>query len=244
MKFYKKSYKEYERLAELYDAIYAAQGKDYQNESRLIHEAIEKHKLSPGQRLLDVACGTGGHFQFLKQWYTVTGLDISESMLAVAKKRLPDFTFHQGDMVDFNLADRFDAITCLFSAIGYAKTPEKMEAAISNMARHLNPGGVLVVEPWFSPQQWKVGRPSAAFVDQKELKIARMNIAEKKGNISIVNFHFLVATPDGVEHFTEHHELGLFTPDQYLAAFKKAGLKVEFDPVGIAGRGLYLGLKK
>ncbi|OGH35827.1 MAG: hypothetical protein A3B38_00375 [Candidatus Levybacteria bacterium RIFCSPLOWO2_01_FULL_36_13] len=235
--------KSYERQAVYYDAIYEAQGKDYRKEASQIHEVIDKHKKSEGNELLDVGCGTGGHFSFLREWYSIEGLDIDPHMLQVARQRHPDITFHQGDMVNFDLGKQLDVVTCLFSAIGYAMTVPNLQSAIKSLERHTKPGGVVVVEPWFSPEQWKVGRPSAVFVDKPDMKLARINISERKDNISIVNFHFLVATPGNVEHFTELHEIGLFTKEEYMEAFEKAGLQTTFDPQGITGRGLYIGVK-
>ena len=95
--------KSYERQAAYYDAIYEAQGKDYRKEANQIHEVIDKHKKSEGNELLDVGCGTGGHFSFLKKWYSVEGLDIDPHMLQVARQRFPHITFHQGAMVNFHL---------------------------------------------------------------------------------------------------------------------------------------------
>lgn len=233
----------YERQAAYYDAIYAAQGKDYQREAQQIHETIARYKKSPGSNLLDVGSGTGAHFPFLSQWYTVEGLDLDGEMLKVARKRFPGGTFHQGDMVDFQLPARFDAITCLFSAIGYTKSLENMKAAVRSMSRHLVEGGVLLIEPWFAPDEWREGTPHATYVDQPDLKIARVNISEREGDVSVVNFHFLVATGGKVDYFTERHELGLFSEQAYLDAFEDAGLDTIHDPEGIANRGLYIGVK-
>jgi ubiquinone/menaquinone biosynthesis C-methylase UbiE len=233
----------YEKQAVYYDAIYAAQGKDYQKEAEQIHEVIKSYKRSSGSRLLDVGCGTGGHFGVLKDWYGVEGLDIDAHMLNVARQRFPGVAFHAGDMVDFQLPGRFDAITCLFSAIGYTRTLERMRAAVRNMGQHLAPGGVLVVEPWFGPDQWVVGKVHAAYVDRPDLKIARINISEREGSVSTFTYHFLVGSEGKVESFTERHELGLFTEEEYRSAFEAAGLEVALDKKGITGRGLYVGVK-
>jgi hypothetical protein len=72
------------------------------------------------------------------------------------------------------------------------------------------------------------------------LKIARINLCQREGNVSIFDFEYLVGTPDGIERFTEHHELGLFTVEQYLEAFRAAGLEADHDPEGPMGRGLYI----
>jgi SAM-dependent methyltransferase len=233
----------YEKQAQYYDAVYEAQGKDYKKESNQIHDVIEKYKKSTGNTLLDVGCGTGGHFAYLDQWYQLEGLDLDKDMLKIAQQRFPNVSFTQGDMIDFKLEKRYDAITCLFSAIGYVKTVSNLNKTINNLGNHLKSGGIVIVEPWFSPDKWKPGRPAAVFVDKPDMKLARMNIAEKRDNISVINFNFLVATQGNIEHFTELHEMGLFTEEEYKKAFDQAGLQTIHDPEGITGRGLYIGVK-
>ena len=230
----------FSRSARLYDAIYASI-RDYPREAAELDRLIQS--MRPGARtLLDVACGTGAHLEHLAARYEVDGLDLDQEMLAVARERLPQTRFYEADMADFDLGRRFDAVVCMSSAIGYVKTPERLARAAAAMARHLEPRGVLVVEPWLSPEVWVDGHVGAVFVDEPELKIALMNVSERDGTISILNFHYLVATPAGAEHFTERHELGLFTVEQHLDAFRSAGLDVEHDPEGPIGRGLYAGV--
>jgi hypothetical protein len=53
-----------------------------------------------------------------------------------------------------------------------------------------------------------------------------------------------VATAQGIERFTELHELGLFTEEEYLQAFREAGLNVLHDLTGLDGRGLYIGKER
>jgi hypothetical protein len=59
--------------------------------------------------------------------------------------------------------------------------------------------------------------------------------------VSILDFRYLIGTPEGVDSLTERHELGLFTHDEYVDAFENAGLKVTHDAQGLTGRGLYIG---
>jgi ubiquinone/menaquinone biosynthesis C-methylase UbiE len=218
-------------------------GKDYQQESNLLHTLIEQHKRSTGNTLLDVACGTGGHLAFLRERYTAAGLDASAAMLAVARQRFPEMTFHEASMSDFDLGRQFDVITCLFSAIGYVKTVDKLYQAVATMTHHLRPGGVLIIEPWLYPDGYYPGTVHATFVDEPALKIARMVVSQVRERVSVMEMNYLVATPEGVEHFVDRHELGLFTIDDYLAAFRTAGLTVTHDPVGFGRRGLYIGAK-
>jgi ubiquinone/menaquinone biosynthesis C-methylase UbiE len=233
----------FSKSAKFYNAIYASVGKDYAAEAQKIRALIEKHKKSSGNTLLEAACGTGMHASHLSEHYQVEGLDLDPEILAVARQNYPDISFHQADMVDFDLKRQFDVITCLFSSIGYVKTTARLNQAIQTMTRHLVAGGLLLLEPWFTPEQWHPGKVSGTFVEEPDLKIARMNISEVEGSLSFFNFHYLVGTPEGIHYFTERHELGLFTNDEYLGAFRLAGLEVLHDPEGIYGRGLYIGLK-
>ena len=233
----------FSKSAKFYNVIYASMGKDHSAEAHKVHEVIQQHKRSTGNKLLEVACGTGLHASVLQQYYQVEGLDFDAEMLAVAQQDYPDIPFNQADMAEFDLGKGFDAVTCLFSSIGYVKTKARLNQAIQTMTHHLLPGGVLIMEPWFTPEQWKPGRVSALFVDQPELKISRMNISEVEDNLSFFTFHYTVGTPQGIEYFTERHELGLFSHEKYLEAFYKAELEVIHDPEGLDGRGLYIGLK-
>jgi ubiquinone/menaquinone biosynthesis C-methylase UbiE len=231
----------FKKSARIYDAMYS--WKDYDAEATRLHELIQLHKKTPDVMLLDVACGTGKHMSLLVKHYEVEGLDLDAELLNVARERLPDAIFHEGDMVDFSLDMRYDVITCLFSAIGYAKSNERLLQAIKTMAHHLVPGGLLVVEPWFQPEQFHADTLHALFVDQPDLKISRMNRSRVEDGVSILDFHYLVGTNEGIQHYTEKHELGLFTHAQYMAAFEAAGLHTTYDEKGLDGRGLYIGEK-
>lgn len=231
----------FSKSARYYDEIYASVDKNYAAEASRAHKIIQEHKQSKGKTLLDVACGTGFHASLLSKYYQVEGLDLDREMLAVAKKKHPKITFHEGDMTNFDLGRQFDVIVCLFSSIGYVKTRARLQKAIRNMGKHLLPGGVLLVEPWFTPEQWHPGQASMTQVNKPDLKIARMSYSAQKRKISMIEFQYLIGTAKGIEHSVEMHELGLFTHKEYMDAFKAANLNVTHDPQGLDGRGLYIG---
>ncbi len=231
----------FSKSARLYDAIYG--WKDYRAEALRLAEIIGSHKKSSGNDLLDVACGTGGHIPHLSEAFRVGGLDLDLGMLDIAKTKHRGVPIHVGDMVDFELGRQFDIVVSLFSSIGYVRTPERLALAVRNMARHVRPGGVLIIEPYFTPQAWKprTSAPAANLVDNPKITIVRMIDWVREANVVRSTFHYLVGTASSVEYFTETHEMGLFSANQYRAAFAAAGMAVTLDEKGLMDRGLYIG---
>jgi hypothetical protein len=70
-----------------------------------------------------------------------------------------------------------------------------------------------------------------------------METSTLAGRVWKEDAHYLVWTLAGMEHVYECGETGAFTRDDHLAAFRDAGLEVEHDPVGLIGRGLYIGVR-
>jgi SAM-dependent methyltransferase len=223
--------------SELYDAIYHF--KNYARECETLRAVISVN--APGARtILDVACGTGEHDKFLKDHYAVDGIDLNENYLHAARAKNPAGRYTRADMTDFDLAGTYDAVTCLFSAIGYVRTIDLMNRAVASMARHLKPGGVLIVEPWFTPEKWNPGTSAINAGEIGADKVCRMSLSGRQGNLSTVQLHYLRSTTDTIEHYHETLELRLFTRDEMTHAFESAKLRVRYDTEGLMGRGLYI----
>ena len=230
----------FSQTAQYYDTIYLSM-KDYGAEADKLIAIIRAYQRSPGHGLLDVACGTGLHLSYLKAHFDVEGLDLDENLLAIARQRLPDVPLHQADMTNFDLGRSFDVVTCLFSSIGYVKTLAKLSRAIQCMVRHLTPDGVVLIEPWFTPETWYPGNVSARFIDEPNLKIARINTSCVEGRLSYMDMYYLIGTPEGTEYYVERHELGLFTTEEMMRVLTACGLEATYDQDGLTGRGLFIG---
>ena len=229
------------KTAKHYYAVYS--GKDYADESKQLASLIRKW-VPEAKTLLDVACGTGRHLEHLAQnsGFDCTGVDLDHEMLAIARERVPAAIFYAGDMCDFALDVEYDVVACLFSSIGYARTVERMNRAVANMASHVLSGGILVVEPWITPESWIVGKIHSSTVETDEFVVTRMMVAEPVERGRVV-FEYMIGGSNGISRVSETHEMGWFTHLEYVSAFKKAGLTAEHIQPGLTGRGLYIGRK-
>jgi SAM-dependent methyltransferase len=235
----------YDQLARWYDAIYDARGKDYEHEASAILEVVGPLS-SPVRSLLDVACGTGRHLQaFAGRVDEVVGVDASPAMLRLAADRLgPDVRLVEADFVSLDLGRRFDLVTCLFSSIGHVADGAGLDAAIAAMARHVAPGGLLVVEPWLTPEAVREGHVDLVTARTDEGVVARAASSFTDRDAVLLHFAWAVATPAGVQTAEEVVRMPLFTVDRYLEAVRSAGLEAAWrDEVPALGahRGLLLG---
>jgi ubiquinone/menaquinone biosynthesis C-methylase UbiE len=233
----------FHELAARYDDLVA--GKDYRGEARTLEALARRLVRSDGRAWLDVACGTGMHLSYLRRHFAVTGLDRSREMLRVARRRLPGVRLILGDMRSFRLAESFDVVTCLYSAIGHLDSERDLATTFANFARHLKPGGVAIVEPWIDPSAFRPGYVHVLTHEAPSVTVARMAISSRRGRRSAVHYHYLIGQAGRpIEHF-EEVDLGLLVSrDRLVELLGAAGLKPRFLRRGLtAGRGLLVGRK-
>ena len=130
---------EYREMAKYYDLFYS--NKSYEKEVEFLIAIINKRK-----NILDIGCGTGIHMQILENAnYSCDGIDLNTEMLDIAKKRVKG-NLYEGNLLDFKLNKKYDAIISMFAVFNHLNNYEEFEKGIVNLYNHLNDSGVLIID--------------------------------------------------------------------------------------------------
>jgi SAM-dependent methyltransferase len=235
---------QFHELATYYDAL--NDWKDYRAETRRLESIVRSYGAPKRASWLDVACGTGRHLEFLGRGHPCMGVDASREMLRIARRRLPRVELRLGDMRTFRLGRRFDVVSCLFGAVGHLRTVDDIRRAFANLARHLNSGGVALVEPWILSKDFRAGSVYLRTRQGPALALARMAFSARRGNRSRVHYHFLIGERHRpVRYYEEVDEGLLLSRAQWLTLLENAGLEAHFLRRGLMpGRGLLVGVRR
>jgi len=124
----------YTKLAKYYDFLAPSTTKQ---ECVFLDKIFKKFGNGQIQKVLDLGCGTGRHAVLLQKMdYRVTGIDLSDQMLNLARKKSPESTFLKMDFC-FPKFKRnfFDASICMWSTIGYILDEKKFREFVKNIAK-------------------------------------------------------------------------------------------------------------
>ena len=100
----------------------------------------------PSGPALDLGCGTGNITVPLAQRLEMTGLDSSQAMIAVARRKAPELDWQLGEFTTFNLERRFGLVVSVFDSLNNLLTPEQFLAAACRVREHLLPGGLFLFD--------------------------------------------------------------------------------------------------
>lgn len=230
----------FRRSATIYDLIYEHVVDYNWHASHLRQLVVDRNPRA--NHLAEMAVGTGQILSRLRTWFDVVGCDLSPDMVAVCRERHPDLDVRVGDYSTVDLGRHFDAVICVFSSIGYVRTEENLRMAVDNFARHLNPGGVVIVDGWLRPEIAVDGFRSAETFENNDVILTRSILARLTDNqTDMVAGHTLI-TATGIEYFEERHLMGLFADDVYIAALESAGFGEISVEEGFDGRGRFVGV--
>ncbi len=117
----------------------------------IIDKILDGAGIKPGVRVLDVACGTGVLIpDYLKRDVaSVTGVDISQEMIRIAREKFPGVRFLCADVEELEGDEQYDCIV-VYNAFPHFPEPERL---IRSLCAHLVPGGRLTIAHGMSRAQ-------------------------------------------------------------------------------------------
>ena len=233
--------KQFEKSARYYDIFY--RNRDYAADTRELEAWIDL--LCPrAQDILDVACGSHEHGQYFDQKFKVDGVDLNDEFLLAAAQKNADRrrsgAYFSASMDAFDLDRQYDVVLCLFSSIAYLPDAKALTRAIGRFASHLAPGGVIMIEPWLSPEDMERFEP-VQMVRDGTTHVARMTSYSITGSNLSMSLHYMVHDGSAVHHFCEDHQMRFFQDREFEQAFGEAGLVFHKHTTGLSSRrGLYV----
>lgn len=209
--------------SQYYDLLY--QDKTYSSEVEYITQEIFNH-IPEAKQILELGCGSGGHAQFLSEkGFQITGIDLSESMVdAAQKKKIPYFEAKVGDIVNFDLNQKFDVALSLFHVISYLTKNEELISCFKKVNKHLKSNGIFIFDVWFTPAVYHL-KPSSRIkqFENDSLKVERnsKSVMDLYDNTIDVHFDIQIKNKSNGEHafLQENHIMRHFSiPELSLLA--------------------------
>lgn len=133
------------------DYLNVYQHRNDEDAEKVIDLILNEININNNSLVLDAACGAGRHsILFAKKGFKVTGFDLSETLLNIAKVEANKFdfkiTFYKSDIRNFFIDTKFHLIVNLFTSFGYFYSDEENFAFIKNAFKMLNKGGYFVLD--------------------------------------------------------------------------------------------------
>jgi SAM-dependent methyltransferase len=130
----------YHSLSEIYEGMYQT-FINYDDEFRFYSKILSSHQC---ESLVEIGCGTGHLAQrFTQGKFQYSGLDLSEDMLTIARRKTPDAKFMAGDMRDFHLADKQDSCIITGRTLSYLITNMDVLAMFKSVHQNLKSNGIV-----------------------------------------------------------------------------------------------------
>jgi len=176
-----------------------------------------------------LGCGGGHNDYTLKRHFKVTGVDVSESMLALARGLNPEVEYLVGDMRDLRLERTFDAVM-IADSIDYMLTVEDLRAAFATAHAHLNPGGVFVTYAEETSESFRQNRSRCSTHARGNVEITfveNLYDPDPADTTYESTFVYLIRRRGRLEIETDRHLGGVFPLETWPRLLKEVGFRVE-----------------
>ncbi|MDY6827472.1 MAG: class I SAM-dependent methyltransferase [Bacillota bacterium] len=190
-------------------------------EVELYCRAIMENSAIEPVTLLHLGSGAGVYDFTFKKYFTVTGVDISEGMLEMARHLNPEVDYHQGDMRYIEMGKLFDAVV-IPESIAYMATTDDLRRAVFNAYQHLNPGGVLLIVALLREEFRDTNFAYSGSSADLQVTVFENNyLPDPKGSIYEATMIYLIRRGGELEIYSDQHVLGLFDLAEWLDIFQK-----------------------
>jgi len=209
----------YAKFAAFYDEIM----EDRSSDIDLIRDYILRF-LPTANSVLELGSGTGALLAGLAGQMTVTGVDQSPEMMAIAAKKVPDATLVSADITKFALGTRFDVVICMFDTLNHVASFDGWLEVFDRVREHLVEGGLFIFDVNTIGRLRALGRQHPYLQDFGEHTLI-MNITPAEGDVSLWEVKIFEHLEDDL--FRLHHEkiLELGVPLDRI----HSALEVNFD---------------
>jgi len=222
----------------------------YAEETEHFCKIIKKYSHVPVNTILHLGCGGGHNDHFLQKHFKVTGVDVSESMLELARRLNPEITYLPGDMRSVRLNKTFDSVT-LLDSVCYMLTTNDLAAAFTTAFEHLKPGGVLLTTPDFTIERFQQNRTSCRTCDKDDVEIMFLeNYYDPNPTDSTYEstFIYLIRRAGHLQIETDRHLCGIFPSKTWRRLLKQSGFEVKQSEFKVTGTEpgtypLFIGIK-
>ncbi len=217
----------YSDLAWTWPIISPVEG--YIEETELFSKLIRKYSKIKVKTLLHLGCGGGHNDYTFKKHFKLTSLDISEDMLALAKKLNPEVNYQYGDMRTMQLGEKYDAVTILDS-INYIKTVEDLQRTFITAYEHLKPGGVFLTFAEQIAGQFKQNNTTHSTHSKDDVEITFIESYYDPDPVDTnyeAIFIYLIRVGGKLEIYTDRHLCGIFKLETWLELLKATGFEVK-----------------
>ncbi len=114
--------------------------------SELLLAMVEQHNAG-AKRWVDLCCGGGRLLETaVEHGFEVTGVDVSDAQLALARRRVPDAEFIRSDVMNVQLSGGFDVVTCLGGSVNYFTDDSDVAALFERVRGWMAAGGLLMFD--------------------------------------------------------------------------------------------------